>query len=118
MHEAAIAQAILDTALTAAGQDGGKKIKIIRIVIVAGALAGIEQPSLEMYLTELARGTPAEGTVLELKSTPARLVCRTCGHAMPFDSGRTVDVQCDQCGGPNRLEADDACYLESIEVES
>jgi hydrogenase nickel incorporation protein HypA/HybF len=115
MHEAAIAQAILDTALTAAGKDN---VKITRIVVVAGALAGIEQPSLEMYLTELARGTSAEGTVLEVKSTPAKLVCRDCGHAMPFDSGRTVDVQCDKCGGSNRLEADDACYLESIEIES
>ena len=115
MHEAAIAQAILDTALAAAGKDNSR---ITRIVVVAGALAGIEQPSLEMYLTELARGTPAEGAALELKSTPARLVCRDCGQTAAFDSGRTVDVQCTKCGGPNRLEADDSCYLESIEVES
>ena len=115
MHEGAIAQAILETALTAAGKDN---TRITRIVVVAGALAGLEQPSLEMYLTELARGTPAEGAVLEVKSTPAQLVCRDCGYAMAFDSGRTVDVQCAKCGGPNRLEADDACYLESIEVES
>jgi hydrogenase nickel incorporation protein HypA/HybF len=115
MHEAAIAQAILETALTAAGKEN---TRITRIVVVAGALAGLEQPSLELYLTELSRGTPAEGATLEVKATPARLVCRACGHATAFDSGRTVDVQCSSCGGPNRLEADGACYLESIEVES
>ena len=73
MHEARIAQGLLETALAALPPGG---VKILKLVVSAGVLAGVEKECLRTYLAELGRGGPADGAELELRISPARLVCR------------------------------------------
>jgi len=114
MHEASIAQGILDTAV--ASLPGGKG-RITRITVVAGAFTNVEGRCLEMYLSELSRGTAAEGAALEVKRPPASLVCRDCGTRAQYRNEGDLPVCCAVCGGSNRLEGGDELYVDSIEVD-
>lgn len=115
MHEASIAQGILDVAL---GALPDPHPKITRIVLVAGVLAGVEKECLTAYFDELARGTAAEGASIEIKREPASLICRTCGAITEYNGAGPVEVTCARCGGPNGLQGGGALYVDSLEIES
>lgn len=114
MHEAGIAQGLLDAALAALPAG---KVKILKLVVTAGVLSGVEKECLSMYMAQLSQGTPAEGAELEMKIAPARLLCRTCKQASDYDGSGPVEVFCGKCGGPNSLEGGrDEIILESLEI--
>ncbi|MFB3891703.1 MAG: hydrogenase maturation nickel metallochaperone HypA [Phycisphaerae bacterium] len=114
MHEAGIAQGILDAAMAVLPAG---KVRITRLVVSAGVLSGVEEECLSMYLGELSRGTPAAGATLELKVARARLVCRECANSVEYDGSGPVQVACAKCGGNNGLEGGrDEIILESVEV--
>jgi hydrogenase nickel incorporation protein HypA/HybF len=114
MHEASIAQALLDTAIAALPRPG---VRITRVVIVAGPFSGIEKDSLTFYFTHLTKGTPAEGAVLEITSKPATLKCTNCGRTYSYDATTTINLSCPNCGSPTRLEGGSDLYLDSVDVE-
>ncbi len=115
MHEAAIAQAVLDTALEALPD---KESRITTITVVAGVLAGVEEECLAAYFNELCRCTAAEGASLRLVMEPARLICKECGKQTNYAGGGRLALECSACGGLNHLEGGKALYLDSVEVES
>ena len=78
MHETAIAKQTLDLALSSAKAAGAARILEIRMSI--GALSGVVPNLLENALSELARGTPAEGALLRTQYVPPRLLCADCGQ--------------------------------------
>lgn len=114
MHEAPIAQGILDAALAALPDP---QAKILKITVAAGVLAGVEGESLTLYFDELRKGTAAEGATLELKRIPARLVCADCHAQTPYDGLGDLQITCIQCGGPNHLNGGSELYIESMEVD-
>jgi len=115
MHEAGIAQGILDAALAVLP---GGKCRITKLIVAAGVLSGVEKECLSMYLEALGKGTPAQGAVLEMKISPAYLVCRECGRRNAYDPAGPVEVRCSECGGNNTLEGGrDEIILETLEVE-
>ncbi len=117
MHEAGIAQGILDAATACLKELPAGKVRITRLVVAAGVLSGVEEECLSMYLGELSRGTPAAGATLELKVAKARLVCRECANSVEYDGSGPVQVACAKCGGNNGLEGGrDEIILESVEV--
>ena len=93
MHEAAIAQQIVRTALCAAKEAGAERILEIRMSI--GALSGVEPLLLEKALDELTLGTPAAGARLIARFVPPRLICRDCGKE---SEGRRGLYVCPHCG--------------------
>jgi hydrogenase nickel insertion protein HypA len=114
MHEASIAQALLDTAVAALPKAGAR---ITKITIVAGPFSGVEKESLTFYFTQISRGTPAHDAILEIKSQPARLVCKQCANTIAYTGQENLEMKCPQCSGPNKLEGGNDLYLDSIEVE-
>lgn len=117
MHEAAIAKGILDAVLSAAPSGATGERRIVRVIVAAGALAGIVGESLDVFWAEICRGTAAEGSRLCLTVLPAILVCRSCGNRREHRPGMTVELECASCGGSNRLEGGRELYVESMEVE-
>jgi hydrogenase nickel incorporation protein HypA/HybF len=114
MHEAGIAQGILEAAMAVLPPG---KVTITRLVVAAGVLSGVQEECLSMYLGELSRGTPAQGAVLEMKISKALLVCRECGLRVEYDGSGLVEARCRKCGGNNALEAGrNEIILESVEV--
>ena len=115
MHEAAIAKGLLESALAALPQG---KVKIVKMVVSAGILAGVEKESLSMYLSVLGKGTPAENAALDLQVIPAKIICRSCGAWVEYDGAAPIEVTCRKCGGPNGLDGGrDPIVLETLEVE-
>jgi hydrogenase nickel insertion protein HypA len=115
LHEAAIAQAVLDTALEALPD---KDSRITAITVVAGVLAGVEEECLTAYFNELCKCTAAEGACLRLVIEPAHLICKECDKQTNYAGDGRLALQCSACGGFNRLEGGKALYLDSVEVES
>ena len=114
MHEAPIAQGILEAAVAAVR---GRPGRILKIVVVAGAMTGVQREPLEMYLSALSAGTAVEGTVLELKRLPAALECTGCKATAAYDGAGEVPLLCERCGAANRLTGGLELYVESLEVE-
>ena len=77
MHELGIATEILDIALTEAERHAAKKVTSIRLRV--GVLRSIEPENLSFLFEHLARGTPAEGALLEIEEEPVRVECEACG---------------------------------------
>ena len=114
MHEAPIAEGILDVAMDARGRRTGR---IARVTVVIGVLAGVEGESLRMYFAQLARGTPAEGAVLDIRLAMAKLICTRCELSVDYDGAGGLAVLCSRCGAVNRLRGGNELYVDSIEVE-
>jgi Zn finger protein HypA/HybF involved in hydrogenase expression len=62
MHEAGIADRILDIVIARAMEAGAPRITAIHVE--AGALAAVSEDSLRFHWEQHAAGTPAEGAVL------------------------------------------------------
>jgi len=67
MHEAGIADRILDIVVARAAEDGA--LRITSIHLEAGVLAGVSEEALRFHWEQHAAGTPAEGAELHLVQT-------------------------------------------------
>lgn len=113
MHEAAIAEQILRTALPAAREAGAERILEIRLSI--GALSGVVPDFLEKALEEMARGTPAEGARLVASYVPPLLSCPDCGRE---SEGKRGLYTCPHCGSVKiRLIGGSGYTLDDLLVE-
>lgn len=113
MHEVAIADQILKTALPALKNGGGVRILEIRMRI--GALSGVVPDLLEKAIAELAAGTPAEGAVLAVTNIPPLLRCLECGKE---SEGRRGHYTCPACGSDRiRLIGGSGYFLDDLLVE-
>lgn len=113
MHELSVTQNILNIALHHADEAGAARIKELNLVI--GELASIVDDSVQFYWDMIAKGTKAEGAILNFKRIRATLQCRACQHE--FDMNRR-DFVCPECGSPNvAVTGGDQFFLESIDVD-
>jgi len=89
VHEAGIADRILDIVVARAQEAGAPRITAIHLE--AGALAGVSEDSLRFHWEQHAAGTPAEGAVLHFTEvdtpTDLRLV------SIDADFGGWADAQ-------------------------
>jgi hydrogenase nickel incorporation protein HypA/HybF len=120
MHEAGIAESILKSVLHALPRPG---MKVTRIVVVAGALSGVEEAPLSTWLEHMARRTPAEGAQLDFRRAAAGLACSKCDYRGEYDGSSPLDPLCPKCGQVVRLEAGSTeqggptdIYIESLEA--
>ena len=114
MHEASIAQALLDQALKALPNP---RARITKISIVAGALSGIEPDSLNLYFEQLRLSTPAQNAGLEIKRVPATIACKSCSFKQDYHPGDEMQTTCPLCSNPTKLTGTDDLYIDSIEIE-
>ena len=113
MHEMAIAEQILRTALPAVKDSGASRILEIRVSI--GVLSGVIPSYLEHALRELSRGTPAEGARLAAEFIPPQLSCKACGRE---SEGRRGLYVCPLCGSEDiRLTGGSGYRLTDLLVE-
>ena len=86
MHELALAEAVIATALDAADKEGMKRIT--RIAVRIGALQKIESDVFEFALKELLPASEPRiaSAVIDLETTPAKFSCRPCGREFTLDA--------------------------------
>ena len=90
MHELSIADAIVQIALTHAGE---RKIEAIELKV--GHLRQVVPDALAFAFTLVSEGTVAEGAELLLEEVPAAGVCRDCGEESEFEG---FPLACEGCG--------------------
>ena len=94
MHEAGIADRILDIVIARATEAGAPRITAIHVE--AGALAGVSEDSLRFHWEQHAAGTPAEGAVLHFtevdEPTDLRLVSIDVEGAAADEADADADV--------------------------
>ncbi|MBE6017959.1 MAG: hydrogenase maturation nickel metallochaperone HypA [Lachnospiraceae bacterium] len=113
MHELAITEGIMETALPAAKAGGAKKILEIRLKI--GELSGVFPEYIEEYLQVLAKGTIAEGAALKVERIPVSIKCADCTFEGPIDR---KNAKCPKCGSLDfRITGGREYYVDSLEVE-
>ena len=114
MHESSIAQGILRVVLEAL-QSPARRVCAIHVVV--GALTGVEEQSLSLWLEELSQGTAAQDAKLVMRRLPAQLACRACGYTGPYDGSDVVPPLCPTCGKLVRLSGGQELFVESVEIE-
>ena len=117
MHEAMIAENILETILAQtkkrSGPLGAGKVK--RVVISCGQINAINDEAMKFAFKAAATGTMCEGAKLKIKHIPLKGACRNCGSKFEFD---LYDPKCPKCGKSDFSIGEDApLLLEEIELE-
>jgi hydrogenase nickel incorporation protein HypA/HybF len=114
MHEASLAQAVLDLALEAARDHGAGRITGITLAV--GAMAEADAETLAFWVGILAEGGPAGGAAVRVSEVPAEAVCTACGQTYPVVPPRW-SLRCERCGGAGELRSGRELAVSSIEVE-
>lgn len=92
MHEAGIAQNILEIAIETAQTGGATEIEKVHMQI--GRLAGIDPESLRFSFDALKEETIAQNAELVIEVIPVTGRCEDCGHEAEYDS---MFFQCKGC---------------------
>lgn len=119
MHEWALAESILITAVDAAEKEKLKKIK--EIVVGLGELQQVEKDIFEFALGEIIKeqGGKLKDVKIKIKSEKSNFVCNNCKHNWTFDDLKKgineyeseaihfipevaiVHSRCPKCGSPD-----------------
>lgn len=93
MHEMSLAGGILRVVEDAAARERFERVR--RLVLEAGALAGVEVRALRFALESIAPGTLLDGAAIEIDEVPGSAWCLRCSASVPIRS-RLDD--CPTCG--------------------
>ncbi len=113
MHELSITQGILDIALEQAR--AANAIRITRINLTIGALAGVVDDCVQFYFEILSKETIAAGASLHFDRPATRVRCGECGsHFEPAE----LAWSCPSCGSQRaEIVQGRECMVNSIEVD-
>jgi hydrogenase nickel incorporation protein HypA/HybF len=75
MHELSMIRAVIAECRERAGN-----ARVLRVVLDVGALVHVTPDSLRLCYEVSTRGTPLEGSELEIRVIPGRGRCRACGR--------------------------------------
>ncbi len=134
MHEWAIANGIVRTAIDFAEKHDGRKV--VKIKIVLGELQQVKQSVLEYLINEIRKGTVAEDAELEFVVEEAVFRCRKCGCEWKFGDVKDslndrmkedvhfipeivhAFVECPNCGSRDfEIVKGRGVYIESMEIK-
>ena len=115
MHELAITEAILNTALTHAKRQKAQRIH--RVLLVVTELSDLQPLWIQRYFDQSAKGSIAEGAKLEVESQAPEFVCNACGAQFELSLRGIERVACTSCQSPDCTLQRGADYVvEEIEV--
>lgn len=95
MHELSLAGGVLQVVEASAAREGFVRVR--RLTLEAGALAGVEPRALRFALESLMPGTCLEGAEIHIEEPPAPAWCHGCCSNITVRS-RLDD--CPACGSP------------------
>ena len=112
MHEAAVAENVIESILDAAdGQTG----KVVRVVISCGQTNAVNDEAMQFAFAAAAENTICKGATLEIKHIPLRGLCRKCSFEFDFDF---YNPHCPDCGESDfSIGTDSPLLLKEIEFE-
>ena len=115
MHEYSLAEAILSAVLDLAKKNAAEEV--LEVVVEVGELRLVNVDILKFAFGALSKGTPAENAELVVKTSPAVLKCKACGHKWRISPEDVPEaqrlalhlygdlfvnaLQCERCGSIN-----------------
>lgn len=112
MHELSLAESIITIIKDYAKRDGFKKVN--GVFLSYGRLSCIEPHTLQFAFDVQAKGTPAEGAVLEFKILPAMIHCFSCEKDLEVQAHTGV---CPACGGQDVMLVAGTEDLQLLELD-
>jgi hydrogenase nickel incorporation protein HypA/HybF len=92
MHELSLAGSVLRIAEQAAQREGFLRVR--RLVLEVGALAGVEVQALRFALEAVAPGTCLQGCAIDIEEPPGQAWCPACSQRVPL---ATRSQACPHC---------------------
>lgn len=112
VHEVSLMQDTVIIAVKQAREAGAQRIH--RVMMRVGALSGAVPETLEFAFEIVAKGTMAEGALLEIEKVAVLCYCSTC--AVEFEPADLV-CECTRCGRPSvEIRRGRELQLTSLEV--
>lgn len=112
MHEATLAENILDIALDAARQNHAAKI--FKVGLTLGEMAGVEVEALTLSFDVLKKNTPADCAELVIKRVPIAATCNKCGKTFKLER---YNFFCPECDGVLILKSGRELLVDFIDCE-
>ncbi|KXB06430.1 hypothetical protein AKJ53_00410 [candidate division MSBL1 archaeon SCGC-AAA382F02] len=131
MHEWALAEGVISTAIDAAKENEAEEVSKINIKI--GALQQVDREVFEFALKEISNDTIAEESEIEISTEDAVLKCRVCDEKWSFeDSEKDLTeeetesihfvpdlahtyLRCPNCNSPDfKIEKGRGVWLDSV----
>jgi hydrogenase nickel incorporation protein HypA/HybF len=95
MHELAIAQRLIETAVALLPSQG---CQVAHLRVQLGALAGVSKDELAFGFEAMSKQTACAGAKLEIEEIPAVVHCPQCG--IDFAVADSDGLLCPSCGTP------------------
>lgn len=112
MHEAAVAESILQTIVEHADKLGARPV---RALISCGQFNALNDEVMHFAFETAAEGTVCEGMDLQIRHIPLRAQCKACGHTFEFD---VYNPKCHSCGSQEfDFQPDAPLLIEEIEFK-
>ncbi len=113
MHEASLAQSLVDIVVRHAQQAGSSNVKTVHVDV--GALAQVLPAALETAFFAASRGTLAQDAVLKMHTVPGHAWCMACSQ-----TSEVADrlAGCPLCGsGQLMVTGGDVLKVRELEVD-
>lgn len=115
MHELSLAHGIVVLAAEAARK--AEATRVVAVHLKVGRLAGIEPGALLFCYDIASKGTPLEGSRLEIEDVPLVLWCSHCLEEVTLSGVQSF--RCPKCQTPSgEVRSGREMQIESLEVES
>jgi len=121
MHEFSISSEIVNSVLSTAAKNKGKKVLSVQLEI--GELTHLNGEQVAFWVHELFKGSIAEGAKVKVKTIKAQIYCKDCGYKGGIrsdqeDSFRHLIPQtCPQCNSFQiKVGKGRECILRKIQV--
>ena len=113
MHELSLAEALIELVEEESRKLASAHVRIVRLEI--GAVAAVEPEAMRFCFDVVARGTSADGAVLDIITVPGRGRCLECQSEIEVYERQAL---CPACGAA-RIEviSGDAMRLKELEVD-
>jgi len=112
MHEMSIARALFDLIDEQAGLQRFERVRRVHLEI--GSIGHVDPGAVAFCFDAVARGTVAEGAVLEIDEVPGAAHCVDCAQTVTIAQR---GVPCPVCGGAQLLViGGDELRLKALEV--
>ncbi len=112
MHEAALAENILNIAFEAAQKNHAAKI--FKIGLRLGEMAGVEVEALNFSFDVLKKNPPAEDAKLVIERVPITAACNSCGKIFRLER---YNFFCPECDGVLILKSGRELLVDFVDCE-
>ena len=112
MHEATLAENILNIALDAAKQNHAAKI--FKVGLTLGEMTGVEVEALNLSFYVLKKNTLADGAELLIKRVPISATCNKCGKNFRLER---YNFFCPECDGILILQSGRELLIDFVDCE-